>query len=348
MQRDDRFQSLKFAVLLGGGAIAAVALWSTIWRDGRETAEQRPQAEELPPYVPVPVQNNRDENVRDGFRGDVHPLLSGQTRLAVEAHWSPLGHGRDQLEKNIPESAYRMFSEFTPAVPREVYTERELSAFLPAGLPSVGDVWEMRPDDMARILRQFHPRPSMHLVSLGRRAGPDGAFAILRAASPTHLDIVFRIHVEFDIAQNMWLTPACFLGRMIVDREAGVVSHFSVWAPAEHPLNVHLTVAQSMKPWGGNPEIFRKIERGDVVIARRDIVHVEQMGLTSANPELAESLIWSDEIDLEQAWRRLKAVFYVFEDIEWVPWREAVTFAAERHKPIMAIVLWGALDDQSC
>jgi hypothetical protein len=185
-------------------------------------------------------------------------------------------------------------------------------------------------------------------VSLGRRAGPDGAFAVLRGVSPTHLDIVFRIHAEFDIAQNVWLTPACLLGRMIVDRDAGVVSYFRIWVPTDHPLNVHLTVAQSMKPGELTPEVFRTIERGDVVFARRDIVRVEQMGLASADRTLPESLTWSDEIDMDQALHRVKSAFYIFENIDWVPWTEAVAVAGEQQKPILAIVLWGALDDQSC
>lgn len=331
-------------------ALCAVALWLTVGRDGSETADSQSQPEKPPPppYVPVPVPNNRGRDVSNAFRGPVHPLLHGQTRLAVEAHWSPLGEGRDRLEEHVPESVYRLFRELAPAAPQETYTERELSAFMPETLPAVGDVWELRPDDMARILRQFHPRPSLNLVALGRRAGPNGAFATLRAVSPEYLDIVFRLHAEFDIAQNMWLTPACFLGRMIVDRESGVVSCFRMWVPAERPLNVHLTVAQSMKPGGSIPEVFRKIERGDLVIARRDIVRVEQMELASANRELPESLAWSDAVDMETALHRLKSAFYVFENIDWVPWTEAVAVAGERAKPIMAIVLWGALDDQSC
>jgi hypothetical protein len=330
-------------VLLGVGALGAFAAWAALWRGGDER-----RAAELPPYSPVPVPNNRGDDVRDGFRGLVHPLLKGQTRLAVAAHWTPLGRGRDELEKTVPQSVYRMFTELTPAVPKQVYTEREFSAFMPETIPSVGEVWEMRGDDVAAFLRQFHPRPSLHLMSLGRRAGPDGAFAVLRAISPTQLDIMFRIHAEFDVAQNVWLTPACFLGRMIVDREAGIVRHFRLWVPTDHPLNVHLTVAESMKPNGSKPEVFRKIERGDVVIARRDIVRVEQMELVSTSREVPESPAWSEAIDVEQALHKLKSAFYVFENIEWVPWNRALDVAGRRQKPILAVILWGALDDQSC
>jgi hypothetical protein len=234
------------------------------------------------------------------------------------------------------------------AVPTQVYTERAFSALMPESAGSVGQIWEIDRDDVAVFLRQFHPRPTLHLVSSGRRAGPDGAFALLRAVSPTHLDVVFRIHAEFDIAQNVWLTPACFWGRMIVDKTAGTVEYFRLWVPTENRLNIHLTVAESIPKGGTEPVIFREIEHGDVVHSKRDIVRVEQMELVSANQDFSETLDWSSTIDMDEARLKLKQAFYAFENIDWVPWQRAQEAAAATQKPILAVVLWGALDDQSC
>jgi hypothetical protein len=348
MENSHRSRARIVGVLLIVGAVGALAVGAVVWRGADQPKASQQNAAEPPPYSPIPVPNNRGDDIRDGFRGSVHPLLAGQTRLELAAHWTPLGRGRDELEKTVPESVYRLFTELTPAIPRKVHTEREFSTFMPEKIPPVGQVWEIAPDGLAGFLSQFHRQPSLHLMALGRRAGPDGAFAVLRAVSPTHLDIVFRVHAEFDIAQNVWLTPACFLGRMIVDREAGAVSYFQMRVPTDRPLNTHLTVAQSMKPSGAKPEVFRKIERGDVVFARRDIVRVEQMELVGGNRDLPDSLVWSEAIDIEQAQHKLKSAFYVFENIQWVPWNQAVQIAGDRQKPILAIVLWGALDDQSC
>ena len=303
---------------------------------------------ELPPYQPVPVPTNRGEAIVAGFRGEVHPLLHGRTSLEVTAHWTSLGQGRDQLERNVPPAVYKLFTELKPATPTQVYTERELSALLPASIETVGQVWEIDGDKVAGLLRQFHASPSMHLVAFGRRAGPDGAFAVLRAVSPTHLEILFRVHAEFDVAQNVWLTPACFWGRMIVNKEAGTVEHLRLWVPTDNPLNVHLTVAESTPKGGKRPAIFRKIQRGDFVQGKRDIVRVEQMELVSTSAELPESLTWSEEIGVEVARQMLKQAFYTFENIDWVPWQETLAIADAQKKPVLAIVLWGALDDQSC
>jgi hypothetical protein len=135
---------------------------------------------------------------------------------------------------------------------------------------------------------------------------------------------------------------------MIVDKQAGTVESFRLWLPTDQPLNVHLTVAESTPRGATKSIIFRKIEQGDRVVAKRDIVHVERMEMTSANAELAEQRDWLDSIDMSAAQRQLKQAFYAFENINWVPWKTALATAAEQHKPILAIVLWGALDDQSC
>src|SRR5689334_6436490 len=55
------------------------------FRAGREPGAQ---------HQPLPVALNRGPEVLDGFRGDVHPLLHGRTRLEVTAHWTPVGKGQ--------------------------------------------------------------------------------------------------------------------------------------------------------------------------------------------------------------------------------------------------------------
>ena len=131
---------------------------------------------------------------------------------------------------------------------------------------------------------------------------------------------------EFDVARNIWATPACFWGRLIVDKQQGTVEYFRVWLPTENYLNFHLTVRDLFDGETDN---------------RRDIVHVEQMELVSENQELPGSLVWTNSIDMADAEHRLKKVFYAFENIQWVPWEQAVSTAAAQHKPILAIVLWG-------
>ncbi len=316
--------------------VAIVGVTIPVWRarmatPGRARKQEHSASSEQQP-TPVPI--NSEEPVIDGYRGGVHPLLRGQTKLPLTAHWSPVGQDpKYGIEKRVAPATFRLLSELRPAVPEKVYTERDFSAFLmPESSQTVGQVWELDGDKIIEMLSQFDPRVSMQVESWGRRAGPNGAFGLLRAVSPTHLDIVFRIHAEFGLSKTAWVTPACFWGRMIIDKAQGTVASFQLSVPHEHYLNVHVTVKED----------FGKGE--DV----REIVNVERMELASANVQLAETLKWTQSIEMTAAQNRLKKVFYIFENIDWVPWQDAPRIAETQKKPILAIVLWGALDDQSC
>jgi hypothetical protein len=287
------------------------------------------------------VAPNRGPEVPDGFRGDVHPLLHGPTRLEVTADWSPVGKGRDRIERTLNPAVYSWFTELKPALPRQTYTAQDFSAFLPATAGEVGRLWALDADRVARFLRQFHPRPSMRLVAPGRRAGPDGAFGILRAVSPSHLDIAFRIHAEFYLTPRSgpgarigaWYTPAYFSGRVLVNKQAGTVDYFRLGLATDKALNVHLTVDASRMGYGGNAH---------------DIVRVERMELTGGDGGLAEGLRWEGALTPAEADRRLAKVFYKSLEADWVPFDRALAEARGQNRPIFAVVSWGATDDQSC
>src|SRR5262249_38300839 len=175
-----------------------------------------------------PVSLNRSSNIPNGFRGEVHPLLHGRTRLEVTTQWTPIGTGRDQMHRHLHPKLYSLFTELRPDQPRQTYTERDFSGFLPEDVGEVGQLWVLDADKVTQFLRQFHPGATLHLTAAGRRAGPDGAFAILRAVSPSHLDILFRIHAEFRLTPEglpigAWYTPAYFTGRVLVNKQTGTV-----------------------------------------------------------------------------------------------------------------------------
>src|SRR5262249_16841632 len=156
---------------------------------------------------------------------------------------------------------------------------------------------------MAKILGQFHPRPSMHLAAVGRRAGPDGAFAVLRAVSPSHLDIAFRLHAEFYLTPDdwpahrprlpAWYTPAYFSGRVLGNRRTGTVDPFRLGLAADRALNVHLTAAA---------------KRISDTRHAHDIVRVEHMELTGGDGGLAEKVAWTKALDPAEADARLAKV----------------------------------------
>jgi len=325
-------------------AILALAATGTVGYVVWYLAEDEPPPPSPPPPgQPIPVASNRGADVPDGFRGDVHPLLFGQTRLEVSAQWTPVGKGRDHLHRDLNPQLYRWFTDLRPASPRQTYTEREFSGFLPETVGKIGQRWAIDGDRVVSILKQFHPRPSLHVVAAGRRAGPDGAFATLRAVSPTYLDIVFRIHAEFYLTPDdrpasqpvirAWYTPAYFTGRVLVNREHGTVEHFRLGLAADKALNVHLTVAAK--------------GIGDTRQAH-DVVRVDRMELTGGDGQRAESTPWTSAVTLSEAQSRLASIFYKFLDIDWAPFDRAAALASSRNRPIFAVVSWGAFDDQSC
>src|SRR5262245_50783795 len=115
-----------FKIAAGLGLVALVVLIWLVWGRSRPVG----QVIEAAPYQPVPVPANSGD-IPEGFRGSVHPLLRPM-RKNVEAHWSELGVGRDQLEKSVPPEVYALFAELKPAACEQVYTERDFSVFMPA------------------------------------------------------------------------------------------------------------------------------------------------------------------------------------------------------------------------
>jgi hypothetical protein len=289
---------------------------------------------------PVPVTLNRGADVREGFHGDIHPLLFGQTQLEVTANWTSIGKGRDALDRSVIPLVYSWFTDLRPAEARKTYTARDFSAFLPAEVGEVGQVWELDSNKMADVLKQFHPHPSMRLIATGRRAGPDGAFAILRAVSDSYLDVAFRIHAEFFLTPgegepgtapiNAWYSPSYFEGNMLVNKKNGTVDYFRLALANDKSLNVHLTV-QAI---------------GMIAKEAHDIVRVERMEL--AGGRMPEDLRWAKEMTPAAASAKLAKIFYKSLEIDFVPCNQALALARSRGKPIFAIVSWGSFDDQSC
>ncbi|KAH3846067.1 hypothetical protein DPMN_088361, partial [Dreissena polymorpha] len=95
-----------------------------------------------------------------------------------------------------------------------------------------------------RLLQMFHPRP--FIMS---RFKPRGSMAVLRAKSATHLDILFRMHAEFQLNElphyPLWFTPAQFTGRIIVTRDLRHIEHFNVVVPTSKKLNVDMEWLES-------------------------------------------------------------------------------------------------------
>ncbi len=314
------------------------------WAYGRLTAPAQPDeagpdvADGTAPNLDgrVPVPNNRGPEVVDGFRGEVHPLLHRHAQTEVNAYWVP--PNVDHLDPRAPIEVRELYRYVSAAIPTKSYSERDFSGFLPPeNVTTVGQLWALDPERAAVFLKQFHPAVSTHVASEGRRPGPDGAFAMLRGVSPSHLDIVFRVHAEFDLlpkpteipAFNAWYSPACFLGRLVVNRDEGTVEYVQFGVPTDKMTNVHVS-------WRG------------IGIRAHNTQRVNRMELIGGSLEGLDGVRWTDQIEMAQAHDKLTALFYKFKEINFLPFDQALAAARAEKKPIFAVVLLGALDDQSC
>lgn len=297
---------------------------------------------------------NPDAEVPDGFRGDVHPALFGQGALELAAHWKPtlleakrhgikLGviDGTSAPEYSIPDDIVALLTESTPVRPSASYGAHELSAFLPQELGEPGQMWKIDLVQAEALLQQFHAGTSMHFdryrQPYGRRPGPPGAFGILRAITPETIDVLFRVHAEFVLSEGAVLyTPACFLGRMLIDRQRGTVESFQMRVPTDRPVNVNLTVT------------FKLPDQPKNKVTNIVFEHVETMELVGGDLARLAQPDPPGALTLEAAHDELKRDFYKFMDIAWVPAEEMLSLAQAQHKPIFMVVLTSPLDDQSC
>jgi hypothetical protein len=184
-------------------------------------------------------------DVADGYRGDKHPLLATDATLEVEAVWTPVGRGRAFESGYFPSEFYEPFQQLSVAQVRRDYSARHFSAFMPteSGLTTVGETWALDLPRVSQFLTQFHPAVSLHINSTGRLAGPNGGFAILRAVSPTHAEVAFRMHAEIEPEPGVYFTPAHFSGTLLINKQTGMVERFQLGIPTDEALNATLTVA---------------------------------------------------------------------------------------------------------
>ncbi|GAB4143504.1 MAG: hypothetical protein Tsb009_14650 [Planctomycetaceae bacterium] len=275
--------------------------------------------------LPVPL--NRGNDVEVGFRGETHPALAEQS-LELKATCSAVGKGRGFKNGYFPEQFRGPFDRFSVQKPYQKYNAHDLSVFFPIEFKQPGQIWEIEKNRLTKFFKQFHSGASMELAAPGRRAGPNGAFGVLRAVSDTHYDVLLRVHAEFVLAEGMYLTPAYYEGRMLINRKEKRVDSFTLAIPTEMSLNVTLTAVL--------PE--------EALI---DIIHLDRMELAGGKPD-AFMQPWPKEIALSTARMKLKKTFYKFLDIQWVKPENALAEAKKQNRPILAVVMWGDLDDQSC
>lgn len=282
--------------------------------------------------TPTPVASTSPSSYRrDPKTGLAANPALGKSPIKLVASWEPMV-GPQLLKK----PGYEILTKLTPAEPSHTYKSIDFLIFLPPKsvalgapfpIPSdsipVGSTWTIPASAAAHFLKQLHPSATADLVFDG-----PGAYGVLRASSKERWEIDFRIHAQFEVAKGVFVTPAQFAGRMIVNLPQNKVEYVEFTVPQERCANVAI----------------------DCVVGEHlaGVGRIPRMQLVGGDEKLLSSESWLRQISLEEAHRLLRRQFYAFEAIDWSPPKVALARASIEHKPLLAIVIAGPLDDQSC
>uniref|UniRef100_M4A024 Selenoprotein N n=1 Tax=Xiphophorus maculatus TaxID=8083 RepID=M4A024_XIPMA len=337
--------------------------------------EFRPIAEKLT-GITAPV--DLEEDVIDDPNGETLVLEASMKPLLLDS----MTKSRDRFLGLSHSSLSGLRSWTHPAVPSSSFPAGHFRVFLPPkGKTEPGDAWWVIPSELNiftgylpnnryhpptpkgkevlihSLLSMFHPRPFIK-----SRFAPQGTVACIRASSDFYYDIVFRIHAEFQLNDvpnfPFWFTPGQFTGNIVISKDASHVRHFRLYVPSNRSLNVDME-------W-----LYGASESSNMEV---DIGYLPQLELRSAGPStpsvivdedgnvidsrdgrgepirfVFEEIRWTSAINQEEASHRLEVTFYPFKKVPYLPFAEAFERAESEKKLVHSILLWGALDDQSC
>ena len=226
----------------------------------------------------------------------------------------------DPFEVGMP---YRLISSMFGEDQEEIFNSNRYHAPQPAGREIL----------FFKLLQQFH-----HNVFLQNRFGPRGGVAMIRAQAGPIVDIVFRIHVEYQLNVHpelpFWFSPAHFTGNLLFDTDTNRVLQFELYLPSVRKLNIDMEwIVSSDEIEGEKMEV--------------DIGYTSSMRLHT-NQTLEELPAWEKEISVENATMELERLLYPFKRIPYLEIRDAVETARVEDKLVHSIIMWGSLDDQSC
>lgn len=284
--------------------------------------------------------------------------------LEVICSFEPLD--MKSLTKNLTDEPLETLQSFAglkgwvePNVPRRQFRHEDFKSFLPpTGSVPFGHPWYLvkstldifagqlssahheppivHPNEQTihDLFSMFHKRPFIY-----PRFAPQGTVAVVRARTDDVLDIVFRSHVEFQLndppACPFWFTPSQFKGQLTIGVNGLTVFHFHLSAAVNRKLNVDLE-------WLNDPGDDSTMENMEV-----DIGFVPRMELL-ADLQDVPAFDWDEEISMEEAFDRIEVTMYPFKQVPYYPFEDAFERAATEQKLVHSVVLWGALDDQSC
>ncbi len=213
--------------------------------------------------------------------------------------------------------------------PEKEYNTTVFQAFLPDEPVAIGDCWQIEETGVLELLKQLNPNPNLDMhINIGDSAG---LWACLRAYNDQHAHIVFRIHAEFQLDDG-WFTPSHFAGDLIIDRNKQDVVSFRQRVPEGKWFDVN------WKKDKDDPNHYYSTASG--VCPNIELYG----GLGDFQKETEFTL----SITQKEVEKKLIKQFYKSEQIDWVPFEDAVELAQAHQKPIHVLSIDGPLDDEAC
>eukprot|EP00731_Ephydatia_muelleri_P027938 Em0019g811a len=186
------------------------------------------------------------------------------------------------------------------------------------------------------LLSQFHP-----YVFLQNRFGPRGSMALVRARNGRYLDIMMRVHAEYQLNdepnRQFWFTPAQYTGRLIIDKEAQHVEFFELYVPTNKQLNIDMEWITG--------ESTNEVDIGFVPEMRLRSLHPSAVLLnnsqvnTGAGSYNFSAIKWDEEISVDRALVLLEQSFYPFKKIPYLYFTDAMDLARQQEKLVHFILL---------
>ena len=109
---------------------------------------------------------------------------------------------------------------------RRNYPASTFRGFLPQTAVSVGEHWEIDPETVLELLKQFTENPRLESWI----GDDEGKWASLRAYNDNYAEIVFRVHAVFALRDGFF-TPSQFAGSLIIDRRLKKLAYFEMSVP---------------------------------------------------------------------------------------------------------------------
>lgn len=213
--------------------------------------------------------------------------------------------------------------------PEKEYDASVFHAFLPNIPVAIGECWKIEEFGALELLKQLNPNPNLEMhINIGDSSG---LWACLRAYNDQFAYILFRIHAEFQL-EDGWFTPSHFAGDLIIDRNKEDVVFFQQHVPGGKWFDVN---------WKKDKDAPSYHYRTASGVCPR----IELNGGTRINLQETEFTSSITQEDVEQ---KLIKQFYKSQQINWIPYEDAIQLAIKTQKPIHVLSIDGPLDDEAC